>query len=100
MLAGMAIARSLPYLLTISATTSSQGPRLREETTTLAPCSARRVAMARPMPRDEPVTTATFPARSNRVIVPPFSPLARLFFTLSPFIGDAPDDAASIVGDQ
>ncbi len=38
-----------------------------EEITTRAPCSARRSAMARPMPRDEPVTTAALPDRSNRV---------------------------------
>lgn len=31
--------------------------------TTLAPSAAMRSAMARPIPRDAPVTIATFPAR-------------------------------------
>jgi hypothetical protein len=38
---------------------------LREETTTFAPCSAIRSTIARPMPRDDPVTTATLPLKSN-----------------------------------
>ena len=48
--------------------TSSQTCCLREEITTLAPCSAMRSAMARPMPREEPVMTATFPDISNKVM--------------------------------
>ena len=46
----------------------SQTSCLREEITTLAPCSAIRSAMARPMPRVEPVMTATFPVMSNKVM--------------------------------
>jgi hypothetical protein len=38
---------------------------LRLEITTVAPCSAIRVAIARPMPLVDPVTMATFPVRSN-----------------------------------
>ena len=34
---------------------------------TIAPCSPRRLAIARPMPRDAPVTSATFPERLNIV---------------------------------
>jgi hypothetical protein len=41
---------------------------LREEITTLAPCSAMRSAMARPMPRVEPVMTATLPFMSNKLM--------------------------------
>src|SRR5687768_6449663 len=43
--------------------------------TTFAPCSAIAAAMARPMPRDEPVTIATLPVRSNsrgQVMTDPF----------------------------
>src|SRR5271170_2108256 len=47
---------------------SAQASALRDEMTTLAPCSASRSAMARPMPREEPVTMATRPLRSNRLI--------------------------------
>ena len=52
----------------IALATSSQASCLRDEITTLAPCSAMRSAMARPMPRDEPVMTATFPDISNKVM--------------------------------
>src|SRR5208282_4805054 len=41
---------------------------LRDEMTTLAPCSASRSAMARPMPREEPVTIATRPVKSKRLV--------------------------------
>ena len=51
----------------IAAATSSQGPALREEITTLAPWAAICSAMALPMPREEPVITATLPVRSNSV---------------------------------
>ena len=51
-----------------SAATASQASALRDEITTLAPCSASRSAIARPMPRDEPVTTATLPLRSKSSI--------------------------------
>jgi hypothetical protein len=63
--AAMAMARPSPYFALIAVATSRQGSMLREETTTFAPCSAIRSTIARPMPRDEPVTTATFPLRSN-----------------------------------
>src|ERR1700733_2570478 len=62
-----------PPLALIAATTSSHGSRLRPEITTLAPASAKISAIARPMPRDEPVTTATFPDRSKRLIHFPLS---------------------------
>ena len=42
-----------------SAATASQGSSLREEITTLAPCSAIRSAIALPMPREDPVMIAT-----------------------------------------
>src|SRR5580704_14258821 len=47
--------------------TSSQASALREEITTLAPSLASSSADERPMPRLEPVMTATFPVRSNGV---------------------------------
>ncbi len=47
--------------------TSWQASALREETTTLAPSLASSSAEERPMPRLEPVTTATLPVRSNGV---------------------------------
>ncbi len=61
-LAAIAIARLAPCW---------QASCLREEITTRAPCSAIRRAIARPMPREEPVTMATFPVRSNRDVVHP-----------------------------
>ncbi len=47
------------------AATCSHTSALRLDTTTFAPCSAMRSAMARPIPLLEPVTTATLPVRSN-----------------------------------
>jgi polyvinyl alcohol dehydrogenase (cytochrome) len=65
-----AVVGSMVFLpMAESAATSSQGPALRDEITTLAPCWAMRSAIARPIPREEPVMTATLPVRSNR----PFS---------------------------
>src|SRR6185437_10605500 len=58
----------LPALSLMALATSSQACFLREEITTFAPCSAIRSAIARPMPREEPVMTATFPLMSNKVI--------------------------------
>jgi hypothetical protein len=55
-----------PPLARMPAATSSHGSALRDETTTLAPCSAMRSAMARPIPLEEPVITATWPERSNK----------------------------------
>jgi hypothetical protein len=51
----------------IAAATSSQTGAFRDEITTFAPCSASLKAIALPIPREEPVTIATFPARSNNV---------------------------------
>src|SRR3954452_3314158 len=65
MLQGMTVA-SPPAALMPSAT-SWQASALREETTTLAPSFASSSAEERPMPRLEPVTTATLPVRSNGV---------------------------------
>ena len=61
---GMAAA-SPPAALMASAT-GPQLSRRRLETTTRAPASASVSAMARPIPLDDPVTTATRPRRSNR----------------------------------
>src|ERR1700757_4039098 len=60
------IAVASPPFALIAATTSWQGSRLRPEITTLPPASAKISAIARPMPRDEPVMTATLPVRSKR----------------------------------
>src|SRR5207253_3165415 len=76
----------------IALATCSQTSALREEITTLAPCSAIRSAMARPMPRVEPVMTATLPFMSNKLMC--LSPrcssgLAGFVFTVMSFRGDA-----------
>src|ERR1700761_8297232 len=63
MLHGMTWA-SPPNLMMPSAT-ASQASALRLEITTLAPSLAISSAEARPMPRLEPVMTATLPVRSN-----------------------------------
>src|SRR6478672_2794231 len=65
MLQGITCA-SPPAFLMPSAT-SWQASALRLEITTLAPSFARSSAEERPMPRLEPVMTATFPVRSNGV---------------------------------
>jgi len=65
MLAGIEIARPAPCAALIAAATLAHGSGLRDEITTRAPCSAIRSAMALPMPRDEPVMTATLPSREN-----------------------------------
>jgi len=67
-LAATASATCLPALSLMALATSSHTCCLRDEITTLAPCSAIRSAMARPMPREEPVMTATFPDMSNKVM--------------------------------
>jgi hypothetical protein len=41
-------------------------PACVTEMTTLGACSAMRSAMARPMPREEPVMMATLPASENK----------------------------------
>src|SRR6267154_1604181 len=65
MLQGMTWA-SPPAFLMPSAT-ATQASALRLEITTLAPSLAISSAEERPMPRLEPVMTATFPVRSNGV---------------------------------
>src|ERR1700749_3842501 len=68
---------SPPDLLMPSAT-SWQASALRLEITTLAPSLASSSAEERPMPRLEPVTTATFPVRSNGgVFIAGFAPCVR-----------------------
>src|SRR4051794_14651490 len=58
-----------PSLARIAAATSSHDSWLREEIATFAPASAKASAIALPMPREDPVTIATFPVRSNRFII-------------------------------
>src|ERR1700684_811583 len=55
-------AMALPPAATISAATASPGAVSRSLTTMLAPSLASFNAMARPMPRPDPVINATFPA--------------------------------------
>ena len=54
----------LPVDSRISAAAASHASSLREAMTTSAPACASTPAIARPMPRDPPVTTATLPVRS------------------------------------
>ena len=68
MLAGIGFAASRPHARLMAAAVSAQASALRDEMMTVAPCSASRSAMARPMPREEPVTIATRPVRSNRLV--------------------------------
>src|SRR5271163_3749577 len=56
-----------PPALRMPCATSSQASALREEITTLAPSFASNSADERPMPRLEPVMTATWPVRSKGV---------------------------------
>src|SRR5262249_32104922 len=63
MLQGMTCAS--PPALAMPSATSLQASALREEITTLAPSCASSSAQARPMPRLEPVMTATWPVRSK-----------------------------------
>src|SRR6516162_3105036 len=49
----------------MSRATASQAPALRLDITTLAPSCAKASALARPMPRLEPVMIATLPSRPN-----------------------------------
>jgi hypothetical protein len=62
-----AITWASPPALRMPSATISQASALRLEITTLAPSRAKSSAEARPMPRLEPVTTATLPVRSNGV---------------------------------
>src|SRR5579871_4010537 len=68
MLQGTGSATAAPCFLLIVSATRSHASAFRLETTTFAPCSASRRTMASPMPRVDPVTKATFPVRSNRLI--------------------------------
>src|SRR5689334_5780961 len=65
MLQGMTWAS--PPLFLMPSATSLHASALRLEITTLAPSFASSSADERPMPRLEPVTTATVPVRSNGV---------------------------------
>ena len=74
-----ATARPAPFAWVISATTCSAGPTSwpspvtaapTSQTTTLAPFAARQIAVARPMPRPAPVTTATLPSSIPAIRVP------------------------------
>src|ERR1700684_4458905 len=56
-----------PPALRMPLATSSQASALREEITTFAPSLASSSADERPMPRLEPVMTATCPVRSKGV---------------------------------
>src|SRR6185437_2128049 len=59
------ITTALPPSARIFCATASHASGLRLEITTVAPCSAMRVAMASPIPLVEPVMIATLPVRSN-----------------------------------
>src|SRR6266849_2204852 len=52
----------------IVAATSSRASALRADSMTLAPAAANDAAMAAPIPRDAPVTTAVLPSRLISVI--------------------------------
>src|SRR5215211_4187055 len=67
MLQGMAAAS--PPCSAISRATASHASALRLEITTLAPSAAMLSAMARPMPRLDPVMTATLSVRWNGVVM-------------------------------
>ena len=62
-LAGMASA--CPPSAMIAAAVASQAAAFRLETTTFAPHEPSAMAIARPIPREPPVTMATLPSRSN-----------------------------------
>src|SRR5215207_10332056 len=64
-----AITAAFPPLSRIAAATGSQPSALRLEITTLAPIRAIVSAIERPMPRLEPVTTATLSVRSKGVLM-------------------------------
>src|SRR5712671_5110715 len=60
-----AMTQASPPCWRMSRATASQASALRLDITTLAPSRAIASALARPMPRLEPVTTATLPSRLN-----------------------------------
>ena len=74
-----AIGVALPPAARMAAATASHPSCLRLETITSAPCSANAVAIASPMPRLAPDTTATLSVRSNdtaMIVSPPCGPAA------------------------
>src|ERR1700678_3319616 len=73
--------------------TSSQASALREEITTLAPSFASNSADERPMPRLEPVMTATWPVRSKGVDFMGVVLSRKLTSSLKPSFRDAPKGA-------
>src|SRR5437763_15306748 len=81
MLQGMT--EAWPPAFLISAAASSHTGALRDDTTTLAPESARCMAIDLPIPLLEPVTTATLPVRSKSGDAMRFPP----FILLSPARG-------------
>src|SRR5437899_37156 len=66
MLAGRASARPAPWAVLMASAAASQAGALREEITTLAPWVASASAIARPIPREDPVTIATLPRKLKR----------------------------------
>src|SRR5215470_1575835 len=60
-----AMTEASPPCWRMSCATASQTSALRLEITTVAPSRAIASALARPMPRLEPVTIATLPSRAN-----------------------------------
>ena len=70
-----------PPAFLMAAATASQASALRLEITTLAPSDAMISAAERPMPRLEPVMTATWPVRSNGFFMARFNP--SLSYTLA-----------------
>src|SRR5271165_4117847 len=71
MFAVQAMAVPAPCAALIASAVARHAAILRLEITTLAPCSAIASAMARPMPREEPVMTATLPLKSNSDMIDP-----------------------------
>ena len=67
-------ARASPPLALMSAATAWAASRFISARMTLAPCSARRRALASPMPRPPPVIIAALSV-NNISAVPPFQPL-------------------------
>ena len=84
----MGVAEPLPHLASICAQAASHWSSLRLETTTLAPCSAKPSAIARPMPLDAPVRSATLPVRSKRSVATATESLADLPSTRSAYHGE------------
>src|SRR5713226_8662345 len=72
-----------PPALLIPSATSLQASALRLEITTLAPSLASSSAEVRPMPRLEPVMTATLPVRSNGVPFTARTPFLFIHYSLS-----------------